>query len=104
MRRHRRLSQGPPTKAYPQRYIEEAVHREGRRWLPEHAKLFCRGDHSGLSVNRRRDMRRHRRLSQGPPTKAYPQRYIEEVERSEERRWLPEHAKLFCRQTTTDQR
>ena len=35
-----------------------------------------------------------------PPTKAYPLRYFEEAERSEGRRWLPEHGKLFHRQTT----
>ena len=55
---------------------------------------------SDPSVKRRRGTRRQRRSSQGPPTKAYLQRYVEEAERSEGRRWLPEHGKLFCRQTT----
>ena len=32
MRRQRRSSQGPPTKAYAQRFVGEAEHREGRRW------------------------------------------------------------------------
>ncbi len=55
----------------------------------------------GLSAKQCRGMRRQRRSSQGPPTKAYPQRYVEETERSEGRRWQAGHAKLFCRQTTT---
>ena len=50
----------------------------------------------------RRDMRRQGRSSQGPPTKAYPQWYVEETEHSEGRRWQAEHAGLFCRQTTSD--
>ena len=40
-------------------------------------------DTGGLSVNWGRGMRRPRRSSQGPPTKAYPQRYIKAAERSE---------------------
>ena len=48
----------------------------------------------------RRGMRRQRRSSLGPPTKAYPQRYFEEAERREGRRWQAEHGELFCRQTT----
>ena len=56
---------------------------------------------SGLSVKRRRDMRRQRHPSPGPPTKAYPQWYFEEAERSEGHRWQAGHGKLFCRQTTT---
>ena len=58
----------------------------------------------GLSVKWRRGLRRQRRSSQGPPTKAYPQRYGEEAERSEGRRWLPGHGKLFCRQTTRQEK
>ena len=100
MRRQRRSSQSPPTKAYPQRYVEETERSEERRRQAEHGKMFSRGDHSGLSVKRRRGMRRQRRSSQGPPTKAYPQRYVEESERSEGRRWQAEHGRLFCRQTT----
>ena len=54
----------------------------------------------GLSAKQRWGMRRQRRSSQGPLTKAYPQRSVEEAERREGRRWQAEHAKLFGRQTT----
>ena len=57
---------------------------------------------SGLSVKWRCGMRRQRCSPQGPPTKAYPQRYVEEAERSEWSRWQAEHARLFCRQATNN--
>ena len=63
-------------------------------------QVVSQAHHSGLSVERRRDMRRQRRSSPGPPTKAYPQRYIEEAERREGRRWQAGHGKLFHGQTT----
>ena len=47
-------------------------------------------------------MRPQGRSSQGPLTKAYPQRYVEEVEPSEGRRWQAERARLSRRQTTSD--
>ena len=53
----------------------------------------------GLSVEWWGGMSRQQRSPPGPPTKAYPQRYVEEAERSEGCRWQAGHGESFCRQT-----
>ena len=103
-RRQRCSSQGPLTKACPQRHVEEAERSEGRRWPPEHARLFRMETTVVCLWNGGVVWRRQRCSSQGPLTKACPQRHVEEAERSEGRRWPPEHAWSFRRQTTTSRR
>ena len=71
----------------------------GRRWGGRCARDG--GRRIGLSMKQLRGMRRQRRSSRGPPTKAYPQRYVKAAERSEGRRWQAAHAKLSCRQITS---
>jgi len=84
MARQRCSSQGPLTKAYPQRYVEEAERSDGTPMTARTHQAVSQTDHFRVCLwNGGVVWRRQRCSSQGPLTKAYPQRYVEEAERSD---------------------